>query len=107
MLYEVITTPLKLANPLTAIGAQIAGTPAKVIDLAEDREKFARFVREHNLRQPENGIAVNKEQAVAVATSLGYPVLVRPSFVLGGRAMRIVYNESELRQYMDAAVSVV
>ncbi len=99
-------TPLKLANPLTAIGAQIAGTPAKVIDLAEDREKFAKFVREHNLRQPENGIAVNKEQAVAVATSLGYPVLVRPSFVLGGRAMRIVYNESELRQYMDAAVSV-
>ncbi len=99
-------TPLKLANPLTAIGAKIAGTPAKVIDLAEDREKFSAFVNEHNLRQPENGIATNKEQAVNVATSLGYPVLVRPSFVLGGRAMRIVYNESELRQYMDEAVSV-
>ncbi len=99
-------TPLKLANPLTAIGAQIAGTPAKVIDLAEDREKFSAFVIENGLKQPENGIATNKEQAVAVATILGYPVLVRPSFVLGGRAMRIVYNEDELRQYMDAAVSV-
>ncbi len=99
-------TPLKLANPLTAIGAKISGTPAKVIDLAEDREKFSAFVIENNLKQPENGIATNKEQAVNVATSLGYPVLVRPSFVLGGRAMRIVYNEDELRQYMDEAVSV-
>ncbi|MEA3523753.1 MAG: carbamoyl-phosphate synthase large subunit [Campylobacterota bacterium] len=99
-------TPLKLANPLTAIGAQIAGTPAKVIDLAEDREKFSAFVVENGLKQPENGIATNKEQAVSVATTLGYPVLVRPSFVLGGRAMRIVYNEDELRQYMDEAVSV-
>ncbi len=99
-------TPLKLANPLTAIGAKISGTPAKVIDLAEDREKFSAFVIENNLKQPENGIATNKEQAVNVATTLGYPVLVRPSFVLGGRAMRIVYNEDELRQYMDEAVSV-
>jgi carbamoyl-phosphate synthase large subunit len=99
-------TPLKLANPLTAIGAQIAGTPAKVIDLAEDREKFSDFVTQNGLKQPENGIATTKEQAIAVATKLGYPVLVRPSFVLGGRAMRIVYNEGELRQYMDEAVSV-
>ena len=99
-------TPLKLANPLTAIGAQIAGTPARVIDLAEDREKFSAFVEEHNLKQPENGIATTKEQAVTVADTLGYPVLVRPSFVLGGRAMRIVYNEEELRTYMDEAVSV-
>ena len=99
-------TPLKLANPLTAIGAKIAGTPAKVIDLAEDREKFSDFVNAHNLKQPENGIATTKEEAIAVADRLGYPVLVRPSFVLGGRAMRIVYNESELRQYMDEAVSV-
>jgi carbamoyl-phosphate synthase large subunit len=99
-------TPLKLANPLTAIGAQIAGTPAKVIDLAEDREKFSDFVNENGLKQPDNGIATTKEQAIAVATELGYPVLVRPSFVLGGRAMRIVYNEDELRQYMDEAVSV-
>jgi carbamoyl-phosphate synthase large subunit len=99
-------TPLKLANGLTSIGAQIAGTPARVIDLAEDREKFAAFVKENDLKQPENGIATTKEQAIAVADTLGYPVLVRPSFVLGGRAMRIVYNESELRQYMDEAVSV-
>ncbi len=99
-------TPLKLANPLTAIGAQIAGTPAKVIDLAEDREKFSDFVDAHGLKQPENGIATTKEEAIAVATKLGYPVLVRPSFVLGGRAMRIVYNEEELRRYMDEAVSV-
>ncbi|WP_345984896.1 carbamoyl-phosphate synthase large subunit [Sulfurimonas sp. HSL-1656] len=99
-------TPLKLANPLTAIGAQIAGTPAKVIDLAEDREKFSDFVTKHNLKQPDNGIAKTKEEAISVASQLGYPVLVRPSFVLGGRAMRIVYKEEELRQYMDEAVSV-
>ncbi len=99
-------TPLKLANPLTSIGAQIAGTPARVIDLAEDREKFSAFVKENNLKQPENGIATTKEQALTVAKRLGYPVLVRPSFVLGGRAMRIVYNECELCKYMDEAVSV-
>jgi carbamoyl-phosphate synthase large subunit len=99
-------TPLKLANPLTSIGAKISGTPARVIDLAEDREKFAAFVQENNLKQPNNGIATTKEQAVAVADRIGYPVLVRPSFVLGGRAMRIVYNEDELRTYMDEAVSV-
>jgi len=99
-------TPLKLANPLTSIGAKIAGTPARVIDLAEDREKFSSFVNENGLKQPDNGIATTKEQAMAVASELGYPVLVRPSFVLGGRAMRIVYNEDELRTYMDEAVSV-
>jgi carbamoyl-phosphate synthase large subunit len=99
-------TPLKLANGLTAIGAKIAGTSAKVIDLAEDREKFSAFVEANNLKQPRNGLATTKEQAVTVATTLGYPVLVRPSFVLGGRAMRIVYNEEELKKYMDEAVSV-
>jgi len=99
-------TPLKLANPLTAIGAKISGTPAKVIDLAEDREKFSNFVIEHGLKQPANGLATTKEQAVSIAEELTYPVLVRPSFVLGGRAMRIVYNSDELRKYMDEAVSV-
>ncbi len=99
-------TPLKLANALTAIGANISGTSAKVIDLAEDREKFSAFVEAHQLKQPQNGLATTKEQAVAVAATLGYPVLVRPSFVLGGRAMRIVYNENELNTYMDEAVSV-
>ncbi|MCI4407443.1 MAG: carbamoyl-phosphate synthase large subunit [Sulfuricurvum sp.] len=99
-------TPLKLANGLSAIGANIAGTSAEVIDLAENREKFSAFVVEQGLKQPENGIAMTKEQAFAVAQELGYPVLVRPSYVLGGRAMRIVYNEDELRTYMDVAVSV-
>jgi carbamoyl-phosphate synthase large subunit len=77
-----------------------------VIDLAENREKFSQFVVEQGLKQPENGIAMTKEQAFSVAAQLGYPVLVRPSYVLGGRAMRIVYNEDELRTYMDVAVSV-
>ena len=99
-------TPLKLAKPLTTIGAKIVGTSAKVIDLAEDREKFSRFVAEHNLLQPENGTATTKEEALKIAENIGYPVLVRPSYVLGGRAMRIVYNEKELKEYMDEAVSV-
>jgi len=99
-------TPLKLANALHDMGAIIAGTSAEVIDLAENREKFSQFVVEQGLKQPDNGIAMTKEQAFAVAAQLGYPVLVRPSYVLGGRAMRIVYNEDELRTYMDVAVSV-
>ena len=99
-------TPLKLANPLTAIGAKISGTPARVIDLAEDREQFSNFVKENNLLQPDNGLATTKEEAVRIGRELGYPVLVRPSFVLGGRAMRIVYSDAELAKYMDEAVSV-
>ncbi|WP_345974817.1 carbamoyl-phosphate synthase large subunit [Sulfurimonas sp. HSL3-7] len=99
-------TPLKLANPLTAIGAKISGTPARVIDLAEDRKQFSEFVEANGLKQPQNGLATTKEEAVVIAERLTYPVLVRPSFVLGGRAMRIVYNENELRTYMDEAVSV-
>jgi carbamoyl-phosphate synthase large subunit len=99
-------TPLKLANALTEYGANIAGTQASVIDIAEDREKFARFLRNHNLKQPENGTAYTKEEAYRIAYEIGYPVLVRPSYVLGGRAMRIVYNKEELENYMDEAVSV-
>ncbi|MBU0721480.1 carbamoyl-phosphate synthase large subunit [bacterium] len=99
-------TPLKLANALTDIGANIAGTPARVIDLAEDREKFSDFVIKHGLKQPENGLARTKEESYVIAERLGYPVLVRPSYVLGGRGMRIVYSENELKQYMDVAVSV-
>ncbi len=99
-------TPLKLAKPLTAIGAKIIGTTAKVIDTAEDREKFSKFVVQHNLLQPENGTAISKEEALEIAKRITYPVLVRPSYVLGGRAMRIVYNEDELKTYMEEAVSV-
>lgn len=99
-------TPLKLANALTRSGAKIAGTSAEVINLAEDREEFAAFVDRHNLKQPANGLARTKEESYAIATRLGYPVLVRPSYVLGGRGMRIVYSEDELKTYMDLAVSV-
>ncbi len=99
-------TPLKLANAITDMGATICGTAASVIDLAEDREKFSEFVIANKLKQPKNGLATTKEQAVLIASKLTYPVLVRPSFVLGGRAMRIVYDEDELNLYMDEAVSV-
>ena len=99
-------TPLKLAKGLTSIGAKIIGTSAKVIDTAEDREKFADFIKELGLNQPQNGTAFTKEEAFSIAKEIGYPVLVRPSYVLGGRAMRIVYNENELKEYMDEAVSV-
>ncbi|ADV46475.1 carbamoyl-phosphate synthase large subunit [Nitratifractor salsuginis] len=99
-------TPLKLAKNLTAIGAKIIGTPARVIDLAEDREKFSAFIEKLGLKQPANGTAFAKEEAIAIANRIGYPVLVRPSFVLGGRAMRTVYNDAELREYMDEAVQV-
>ena len=99
-------TPLKLAKHLSLIGAQIIGTSAKVIDIAEDREKFAAFVEKHELLQPKNGIARTKEEAYSIANALGFPVLVRPSYVLGGRAMRIVDNVEELRTYMEEAVKV-
>ncbi len=99
-------TPLKLAKSLTAIGAKIIGTPARVIDMAEDREKFASFIRELGLKQPPNGTAYTKEEALIIAQKIGYPLLVRPSFVLGGRAMKIVYNDEELKEYMNEAVEV-
>ncbi len=99
-------TPLKLANALTAVGAKIIGTTAEVIDLAEDRKKFSRFVEEAGLLQPENGTAVEVTEAIEIAERIGYPVLVRPSFVLGGRGMRIVYSTEELKKYMAEAVSV-
>ena len=99
-------TPLKLANALTDIGAKIIGTTAAVIDLAEDRKKFSSFVESVGLLQPENGTAVEVGEAVEIAERIGYPVLVRPSFVLGGRGMRIVYSSEELKKYMAAAVEV-
>lgn len=99
-------TPLKLADSLTKIGAKISGTTSAVIDLAEDREQFSNFVNKYGLKQPANGLASAKEQAPAIAAEIGYPVLVRPSFVLGGRGMKIVYNEAELNEYMELAISV-
>ncbi len=99
-------TPLKLANDIHRIGGKIIGTTAQVIDLAEDREKFASFVEKAGLLQPDNGTAVTIEEALIIANRVTYPVLVRPSFVLGGRGMKIVYSDAELTQYMDEAVSV-
>ncbi|RXK00425.1 carbamoyl phosphate synthase large subunit [Arcobacter sp. CECT 8986] len=99
-------TPLKLANAIHAAGGKIIGTTAEVIDLAEDREKFSTFVEKAGLLQPDNGTAVEVEEAIEIAQRIGYPVLVRPSFVLGGRGMKIVYSTDELKQYMDEAVSV-
>jgi carbamoyl-phosphate synthase large subunit len=99
-------TPLKLAKSITQIGANIIGTTAKVIDMAEDREKFANFIQKLGLKQPPNGTAFTKEEALLIANKIGYPVLVRPSFVLGGRAMKTVYNDKELKEYMNEAVEV-
>ncbi|MEW8072187.1 MAG: carbamoyl-phosphate synthase large subunit, partial [Candidatus Thiodiazotropha sp.] len=99
-------TPLKLANDLEAAGAPIIGTSPDSIDLAEDRERFQQLVEKLNLKQPPNRTARDTESAVRLADEIGYPLVVRPSYVLGGRAMEIVYNENELRRYMREAVSV-
>ncbi|MCK5667755.1 MAG: carbamoyl-phosphate synthase large subunit, partial [Gammaproteobacteria bacterium] len=99
-------TPLKLARDLEAAGAPIIGTSPDSIDLAEDRERFQKLLVELDLKQPPNRTARETEQAVKLAEEIGYPLVVRPSYVLGGRAMEIVYNESDLRTYMSTAVSV-
>ncbi len=97
-------TPLNLARGLEASGVTIIGTSPDMIDAAEDRERFQSILRQVDLRQPPNGIATHVEQARAVADEVGYPILVRPSYVLGGRAMEICYDESSLVQYMTEAV---
>ena len=97
-------TPLKLAKPLEAAQAPIIGTSPTSIDIAEDRRLFAEMVEKLGFRQPPNGIATNTAEAVAIAERLTYPVLIRPSFVLGGRAMMIVYSRPELEKYMASAV---
>ncbi|MGE3499744.1 MAG: carbamoyl-phosphate synthase large subunit [Candidatus Binatia bacterium] len=99
-------TPLKLAVPLERAGVPIIGTSPDAIDRAEDRERFAALLTSLGLRQPRNGIALTVEGAVDVARRIGYPVLVRPSYVLGGRAMEIVYDDAGLRRYMDRAVEM-
>ena len=97
-------TPLKLALQLQACGVNIIGTSPRDIDAAEDRDEFNKLVDRLHIKQAPGGIATNIEQAVEAAARIGYPVLVRPSFVLGGRAMVIVYNEEFLRKYMTDAV---
>jgi carbamoyl-phosphate synthase large subunit len=98
-------TPLNLAAGLKANGVPIIGTSVESIERAEDRKLFQQMLHKLGLNQPPNGIATNEDEAVAAAATVGYPVLVRPSFVLGGRAMQIVYNDEELRHYMRFAVA--
>ncbi|MEN7536445.1 carbamoyl-phosphate synthase large subunit [Aurantiacibacter flavus] len=99
-------TPLKLAGALEKAGIPILGTTPDAIDLAEDRERFAKLVDKLNLMQPDNGIAHSGEEALAVAHRIGYPVLLRPSYVLGGRAMEIVDSDEQLENYIATAVQV-
>jgi carbamoyl-phosphate synthase large subunit len=93
-------TPLKLSQALEAAGIPILGTTADAIDIAEDRERFAALLHKLGLRQPENGIARSAEQAEAIAERIGYPIIIRPSYVLGGRAMEIVYDRNGITRYM-------
>jgi carbamoyl-phosphate synthase large subunit len=99
-------TPLKLARGLAAAGVPIWGTPPDAIDLAEDRQRFGALLAEEGILQPENGSATSVEEALAVARRIGFPVVVRPSYVLGGRAMAIVYDETTLERYMHEAADV-
>ncbi len=99
-------TPLKLARALDEAGAPIIGTSPDSIDLAEDRERFQKLLVELDLKQPPNRVARSVEEAVKLAADISYPLVVRPSYVLGGRAMEIVFNEDELRAYMREAVAV-
>ncbi|WP_295492656.1 carbamoyl-phosphate synthase large subunit [Sphingorhabdus sp. EL138] len=99
-------TPLNLAKALEAAGIPILGTSPDAIDLAEDRERFAALINQLKLKQPENGIARSREEAIKVAENIGYPVLMRPSYVLGGRAMEIVDTQAQLENYIQTAVIV-
>ena len=99
-------TPLKLAVALEQAGVPIIGTQPDAIDRAEDREQFQQMLKRLGLKQPENATVRSLEEAIIEAEKLGYPLVVRPSYVLGGRAMEIVYKESELRRYMNTAVQV-
>jgi len=99
-------TPLKLAQALEDAGIPILGTSPDAIDLAEDRERFAKLVHKLKLKQPENGMARTRDEAVKIAERIGYPVLLRPSFVLGGRAMEIVDGPAQLEDYINTAVQV-
>jgi carbamoyl-phosphate synthase large subunit len=99
-------TPLKIARALEAEGVPIIGTSPEAIDRAEDRERFQSMIQRLGFKQPRNATVRSTEQAIVKAADIGYPLVVRPSYVLGGRAMEIVYNESELTRYMTTAVKV-
>ena len=99
-------TPLKISESLSKAGIKILGTSVDAIDLAEDRERFQKLLQGLNLKQPENGIASSKNEAVEITEKIGFPVVIRPSYVLGGRAMEIVHNEEQLQKYINEAVSV-
>ncbi len=99
-------TPLKLSRALEEAGAPIIGTTPESIDIAEDRERFQKLVRQLGLKQPANATARTEDQAVRLAREVGYPLVVRPSYVLGGRAMEVVFTEEDLRAYMTDAVRV-
>ena len=99
-------TPLKLAKELDNLGVPILGTSPDQIDLAEDRERFLNFVEKYDLSQPPNGMASNETEAIEVANLIGFPLVVRPSYVLGGRAMEIVYDEEDLKKYLSSAFQV-
>jgi carbamoyl-phosphate synthase large subunit len=99
-------TPLKLARALEAAGVPIIGTSPDAIDRAEDRERFQQLIQKLDLKQPANTTVRSVDEAIEAAGKIGYPLVVRPSYVLGGRAMEIVYREEDLLRYMRDAVSV-
>jgi carbamoyl-phosphate synthase large subunit len=99
-------TPLNIAQELAEAGVRILGTAPDTIDLAEDRDRFRQIMEKLNIPQPESGMALSEKEALAVADKIGYPLMVRPSYVLGGRAMMIVLDEAMLRQYMATAMDV-
>ncbi len=99
-------TPLNIANELSEAGVRILGTSPEAIDLAEDRDRFRRMMRELGIPMPESGMAINLEEAMNVAELIGYPLMVRPSYVLGGRGMEVVYDSEMLKEYVATAVGV-
>lgn len=99
-------TPLKLSAALEKAGIPILGTSPDSIDLAEDRDRFQALINKLGLKQPANGIARSVDEAVKIAESIGYPIVIRPSYVLGGRAMEIVHTTEDLLRYMHEAVQV-
>jgi carbamoyl-phosphate synthase large subunit len=99
-------TPLNIANELALAGVKIIGTSSDTIDLAEDRDRFRQMMRELGIAQPESGMASNLDEALEVAARIGYPLMVRPSYVLGGRAMEVIHDEEMLKHYVAAAVGV-